>query len=208
MSIDWPFKHIFIISIREKRLRACLKRLGPLCRYVTIIPACNGEGINKNNWVADGSVSITSGLRRGELGCFESHCRIWRHIVEKQLPDALILEDDARIKPSVFLANTIRDTQLLPWDILCLGRNPHRQFDRQRINNKIVRTGEFWGLFAYIIRLKAAITLLRHPRVQTFDTPVDVLISDLNSSNELTVLACSPELCRLVKVVSDTVGIL
>jgi GR25 family glycosyltransferase involved in LPS biosynthesis len=208
MQTAWPVKNIFVISIRPYRLEACLKRLQWLTSYVTIIPACNGADIVMADWVADNSISTAFKWRRGELGCFESHCRIWRHIVEKQLPDALILEDDARIKPSVFLANTIRDTQLLPWDILCLGRNPHRQFDRQRINNKIVRTGEFWGLFAYIIRLKAAITLLRHPRVQTFDTPVDVLISDLNSSNELTVLACSPELCRLVKVVSDTVGIL
>ncbi len=34
-------------------------------------------------------------MRRGEVGCFDSHVRIWKDIVQKNIPLALVFEDDA-----------------------------------------------------------------------------------------------------------------
>lgn len=39
-------------------------------------------------------ISINKHLRYGELGCLLSHVKCWREVVDRQLPMALILEDD------------------------------------------------------------------------------------------------------------------
>ena len=40
-----------------------------------------------------------SNLRPGEVGCYASHMLVWRAIVSRKLPYALVLEDDVRIPP-------------------------------------------------------------------------------------------------------------
>ncbi|SHL16337.1 Glycosyltransferase involved in LPS biosynthesis, GR25 family [Roseovarius marisflavi] len=43
-------------------------------------------------------------LKSGEIGCFLSHRQIWAEIVRRDLPAAMIIEDDAAITPEVYRA--------------------------------------------------------------------------------------------------------
>lgn len=42
------------------------------------------------------------GLNVGEIGCFQSHRRVWQKIVDQDLTAGLVLEDDVQIDPVVF----------------------------------------------------------------------------------------------------------
>lgn len=47
-----------------------------------------------------------SPLTAAEVGCYASHIKTWRTILDRQLPYALVLEDDARVAPDT--VDTIR----------------------------------------------------------------------------------------------------
>lgn len=204
----WPLTKIFIISIRPKRLRRCLERMGALAQFATIVPACNGEQIDRRQW----SDSLYPGgrLRRGELGCFESHCRIWRYMVEECVPQALILEDDAQLYPTAAVCQHLlwikKDLAQIEWDIVCLGRSSEKRLNGPRLTPRLVISGDFYGLFAYSLKQAAAIVLLQHS--VPFQEPVDILISSLGLSGKLRVLACEPEVLNVVnETSSDTISI-
>ncbi|SFR34896.1 glycosyltransferase family 25 protein [Litoreibacter janthinus] len=75
-----------------------------------IWPACDGAAMDAK--VRDQLVSSESlfqptypfALSMGEIGCFESHRTVWRHMVENELAAALILEDDVAIDKNVLTA--------------------------------------------------------------------------------------------------------
>ena len=204
----WPYKKIFIISIRMPRLVKCLRRLGSLARYVTIVPACNGETIARKEW--KDSLQTTCSLLRGQLGCFESHCRVWRHIVENKIKEALILEDDIRLRPCKALLDRIANTLLkLPpqWDMLLLGAT-HMCEKRQLLHTGISIPKAFHGTHAYVINSNSALKLLMHPRIRSFDAPIDVLLSQLGQSGHLSIFAFEPTVFKLTCEKSDTESIL
>ena len=199
---EWPLPNVFVISIRMKRLYNCLRRLGKLCQYVTIIPACNGENINRKNFPS-------SRLRRGQLGCFESHLRVWRYVIEHNIEKALILEDDASLYPNAtvceHIAMVLADLVAVDYDIVCLGRSFVKRINADRVTPRLVRTGDFYGLFAYVITRPAAIKLILHETIQSFSEPVDSLLSALNISGYLTIYACHPSVCATIpNTYSDT----
>jgi len=212
----WPqkFRNIFIISIRPKRLGACLKRMGGLAKYVTIIPACNGAEINRSQWEREGTIRPNCQLNGGKLGCFESHCRMWRYIVEHNLPQALILEDDVRLHPSAPLLDRLIkglahiEKHNLDWDLLFFGRSYKKRNNKKRLTSRLVIPADFWGLFAYVVKRDCAIFMLQHPEVKTFRIPVDVVLSDMGKNNQVNILAFVPEICNQVPAPSDTNGIL
>lgn len=199
---EWPLKQIFVVSIRAKRLHRCLQRLGPLAQFVTIVPACHGEKIDREQW---GSTIGNGGLRRGELGCFESHCRVWRYIVENDIHRALVLEDDVVFLPK----QRKRVSNLMAhigWDLLLLGRHaqPNCPKNRQSLGNGLVVTGAFHGTHAYAITGSAALRLLMHPSIQVMSAPIDCVLSDMGLRDELLIVACDPDTCTLLGLDSDT----
>lgn len=213
---NWPkeMRHIFIISIRPIRLLACFKRLRGLSKYVTIIPACNGEDIDKHQWLIEGTIRPNSTLTGGQMGCFESHCRMWRFIIERDLPQALILEDDVNLYPSAMLLSKLLKGMAdikekdMEWDLLFLGRSKKLRNNAKRLSNRVVIPADFWGLFAYVIKRDCAMQLLLHPCVTTFVDPVDVVLSKLGQRGEIKILAFDPEICHQVPAPSDTNRIL
>ena len=198
---QWPFKQIFVISIRQSRLLRCLKRLGRLSQYVTIIPACHGEYIDHAQWAS--SITPHCKLRRGQLGCMESHCRVWRYLVEHNVQQALVLEDDASLRPTAVVCRQLLRSQTdwqrhSSYDIVCLGRSDVKRLNGAIITQRLVVSGEFYGLFAYMITRVAALKLLRHPGVQRFSEPVDTLVSALGKEGYLQILACEPPVCEVI----------
>jgi GR25 family glycosyltransferase involved in LPS biosynthesis len=209
---NWPseMRQIFIISIRPKRLNACFRRLKGLSKYVTIIPSCNGEDIDKHQWLLEGTIRPRSKLSRGKMGCFESHCRMWRFIVEHNFPQALILEDDVRLHPSaMMLSKLLRGlaeikSGEIEWDLLFFGRSHKLRNNHERLTTNLVVSADFWGLFAYVVKRDCAIKLLQHACVTTFVDPVDVVLSRLGERGVLKIIAFDPEVCNQVPAPSDT----
>jgi glycosyl transferase family 25 len=98
-----------------------------------------------------------SRLNNGEKGCGQSHINVWRHIVNENLPYALVLEDDAcfdtnwRDKLELF-SRDINDSE---WDMILLNASePCSPID------KWVLCKEQYLTAGYIISLKGAKTIL------------------------------------------------
>lgn len=84
-----------------------------------IWPACDGAAMDpkvRDQLTADRALfqpAYPFSLSMGEIGCFESHRSVWRHMVENELQAALILEDDVAIDASVFnAALKVGETQI------------------------------------------------------------------------------------------------
>lgn len=75
-----------------------------------IWPACDGAAMDveeRNKLIATQPLfkpAYPFALSMGEIGCFESHRSVWRHMVENDLHAALILEDDVSINEAEFNA--------------------------------------------------------------------------------------------------------
>lgn len=67
------------------------KQFSLLGMEVERIPAVNGY--DRNN-IISAPVASYSFLPDGEVGCFESHRKAWKRIVDEDLPGAFVLEDD------------------------------------------------------------------------------------------------------------------
>src|SRR5262245_14476283 len=66
-------------------------------------------------------------MAAGALGCYASHIKAWEKILRKDLPYALVLEDDAILAPG--LSRLLSDVvTALPkaWDMVHLGTEPDR----------------------------------------------------------------------------------
>lgn len=116
--MNFDAQNTFCISLMSHphRWEKMQRRFQTIDLSATRIPAARGntEDIRDNFYEY---------LNGGQRGCAQSHINVWRHILEKQLPYALVLEDDAcfdknwRQKLAVF-REQIDD---LDWDALFLN---------------------------------------------------------------------------------------
>lgn len=75
-----------------------------------------------------------SALKHGEVGCYGSHLMAWRHIVENDLPYALVLEDDAAVGPDFgSILDEVLAVAPAGWDFI------HMALARQRACRPLVR---------------------------------------------------------------------
>lgn len=60
---------------------------------------------------------------KGMLGCSMSHMRIWRRVVDEQLPAVIVLEDDVRLYPGFKdkVEVLMRELEDFDWDVCLLG---------------------------------------------------------------------------------------
>jgi len=120
-------------------------------------------------------------LSPGEIGCYASHLSVWRTVVARNLPCALVLEDDVQIETDAVqvISELIR---VLPqgWDYVHMdGRRRGRDFAARPLkdlpgNRKLVRYARIPdGTIAYLISNQGARTLLApKPRSAPVDTDI------------------------------------
>lgn len=203
-------KHTFVITINMRRYNGMLKRVGPWRPYLTKWEGTNGRHLSKNKWLKRKDL-VNPTLKRGEIGCYDSHARLWDHIVEHKLPYACILEDDAEIvygeeeQEKIFRAamSQIKHHNIY-WDILYLGRGNRSTWGALAPN--LEKPKGCCGLFAYILTLKGAQILLEN--CYPIRDPVDVLPIHLIEQGKLAAVAITPRMCYVVPVRSDTASIL
>jgi glycosyl transferase, family 25 len=180
---------VFVITMDAgnwSRISAQLQHWGDC---VHPLAATDGAGIRVQEWIADGRYSPRSdalyqdpgwAMTRGELGCSDSHIRIWQRIVDTNLPGAVIFEDDADVPavlPSLIgKAWSHRDR----WDLVYFGYNwkpETRPIDG--INEFVVPDiADQWHVaHAYMVTNAGAARLLRDALPITL--PVDVYMARL-----------------------------
>ncbi|KAK0421217.1 hypothetical protein QR680_015119 [Steinernema hermaphroditum] len=129
------FDKIYLINLRRrperlKKMSAILNLLG--IEY-TYWEATDGQRLDKDGYAKE--IRILPGyedpyhkrtLKKGEIGCFLSHYRIWKDVVEKGYKRVLVFEDDLRFleNGTQRLLETMEDIDAhqTEWDLIYLGR--------------------------------------------------------------------------------------
>jgi glycosyl transferase family 25 len=176
-----PFDHIYFISLKNSNGLNRRKKLTEQFENLEIIDK-KGQ---KPEWIIAENGSKPShqvdndyrkkNLRRGsvsmsEIGCFQSHRKVWELFLESGLQNCLILEDDA-----VFSDLSIFETwdKMPDWDFVNFGFIPNRA----SIDNTLVlyKNENFHGLWsgsgmwlthAYCINQTACKILLEETQIQ------------------------------------------
>ena len=208
----WPKKNIetsYVISIRPNRFQGLKKRLSHWKSYVKLFPGTKGQGINIQmpKW----KTKITNKqLRRGQIGCYDSHVRLWKHIAKTHKNSVLIMEDDAALfytkelsQRFVYLFDQLQKKSI-KWDIIYLGHYGFRDTGSQLAPG--IHVAKKWqGLFCYIIKPSAASLLAKN--AWPMREPCDVYVGRFINSGKLRVLKVEPRFCYVVTLNSDTTKI-
>lgn len=205
-------RNIYVISIRAIRYKNCLKRLGGLSKYVSKVDSCNGNTINMKEWIKKGicvkKYRENCYLRRGQLGCFQSHRNAWKKLLLSNEEHAFILEDDVALYPHTLQHELLQKafTQIvqnnIEWDVMFIGRNSRLCQKKRKLTENIIEPGITWGLFAYVLNRKAAEHLYNNSL--PMHVAVDTWIASEWNQKHLKFIAISPIVCTVVNVVSDT----
>lgn len=201
---------IFVISIRPERWDAFRSRFGGWCDQSFLFKGTHGSNIRRKDWVRKKLISANSNLRKGQIGCFHSHVRLWKHIQALGLSKTLICEDDAAIYNNQDTWNYAKqieeESKNLDYDLLFLGhhhRSPHKS---SKVTAHITKAPDSIGLFSYVVTLAGVNKLIRLSK-PPYAIPVDNLVSSFIATNKIKALRVNPSLCFVVKVKSDTKGI-
>jgi len=106
------------------------------------------------------------GLRRGDIGCSDSHLRLWKHISDNNIPRALILEDDADFRCNERTVQRIQrfcndlDRLKLDYDLLNLGHIDRVPPERVFAGTEIGVARACQGCFTYVVTLEGARKLI------------------------------------------------
>jgi len=217
-SPDIPFPEelgqMFAISIRPTRFENLRARLGPWAKHVQLWPGTVGATLDKDKMIRDGIlVKKTYDLKRGEIGCYDSHIRLWRHIAEKNIPRALILEDDADLKcnpTTVYrIQQLFRDLARfnIQYDVLYFGHNdvPWNQPLGFIPDTEIGIPRDCQGLFTYFVTLEGAKKLVQI--ALPMSVPIDIHVT--NNKAFVKQYTMEPRLNSVVQVESsDTNNVL
>jgi len=133
-------------------------------------------------------------LLLGEIGCALSHKKIYQEIIDKNLPYAVILEDDALIGSEFKEIVSLIIEKKIDYDIVLLGHNRGFKnkevvdsidslWSRYRLNNNyrlgsLVKGG--LGTYGYFISQKGTKKLLGFLECNSLYLPIDKLTSDSN----------------------------
>lgn len=201
---QWPLP-TRVISLRAERFTAFQDRLGRFAHHAQLWPATDGRKINRADWVKKGLIEPGNHLRRGEVGCYDSHVRLWQWMVDQELPYLICCEDDANIKGDARTLNLLwtaleeAEEYKIPFHILYLGTN--REFAKRRLSPHLYEPLGCQGAFMYILSLEGARFYLE--RCRPYKDPVDMFMIQADAKR----VTLYPYIGYVVPVKSDTKGI-
>ncbi|KAI6191701.1 Glycosyltransferase 25 family member [Aphelenchoides bicaudatus] len=131
---SFGFDNIFVINLKRRprrleRMKTNMKLLGV---QFSLFEAVDGQALTDEDLKG---IRVLPGyldpyhkrpIKRGEIGCFLSHYKIWEQVVANDWDRVLIFEDDIRFTENAtkILRHTVEDlmkTQI-EWDLIYLGR--------------------------------------------------------------------------------------
>ncbi len=175
---------VFLINLDRQpgRLRFMQQQLSALGVTPIRIPAVNGRDPSEQSRSAAASYAQ---LTAGEIGCFESHRRIWQKMLSEQIPVAFVLEDDMLVAEDFAMldipAEVLSETDLIkvdydPTNQPCYGTE-RIQVTQTRSISRMLTTERSTG--CYIVTLRGAERLLAGTR--NYMLPVDTMMFDTHS---------------------------
>lgn len=167
----------FVINLPSDSARraAISAQLEALNISFSVFSAVNGKQLGKEElervYDRDRAIMESHDLTSGEVGCALSHLGVYRLMVEKEIPHALILEDDAMLSDAVPEVIRLLEQQYASDTPMVVLLNYVEKFKRLRVKklgerHQVVDTyGGVPNAHAYFITLAAARNLARglHP---------------------------------------------
>ncbi len=206
ITLQWPPQliPIFAISLRKDRFNNLLVRMKQWARLITLLPATDGHKISPDKWAGLGR--LKERLCSGQVGCYESHVRIWQKVVDLNLDSALVLEDDADI---TYTQNTVdklneflSELKTIPnWDLAYIG-NVGLHPVKQQLAKHITEPSNWEGLFTYYISNKGARKLIQN--AFPIRMAIDIYVGQEARQGHIRTVSMTPPLNYVVPVDSDT----
>ena len=148
MSDTKPFSPpLFVINLERSsdRRASIAAQLDKLDIDFEIFPASDGARLSQNELAQYDEKCVIDQIARpmspSEVGCYLSHVRIWKKIVEENIPWAVVLEDDVDIHDD--LAGILSAVNKIPfkWDFIRLaGLGPTPSLRLYDLNHKFELT--------------------------------------------------------------------
>jgi len=131
-------------------------------------------------------------VTRGAIGCYLSHVKVWKDIVEKGHKNALIFEDDANI-PDNLHEKMMKSMKGIPddWDVILFG------FDCKDCKNmkNYRKVDRFFLTHCYAISYSGIVKILKTNSLFPITQQIDSYMSEL-----------SPELLNIYTVKNPIIG--
>jgi len=209
-SFPLPVNLICVITIRPDRWASFNDRMGSWHAMVTKLDGTDGRRIDRSDWIRRGLIDKDCKLRRGQLGCYDSHVRVWKKMRADKVGRMLICEDDAGLfnnaVTTAYLKQLETETRRIDYDMLMLGH--HCRGENARVSRNVEQAPDTVGLFAYVLTLRGAEKLLKMQLVP-YKVPIDNLISSFIKKANLRIVRATPAVCFVVPITcSDTINIL
>ncbi|XP_065188003.1 procollagen galactosyltransferase 1-like [Sycon ciliatum] len=181
------FDEIYLINLarredRRERMLRCFQELRLPFKWIAAVDGKNltqeykdSLGIKMmENWEDPfGKRPITD----GEIGCFLSHYKVWKDVVDRNLGAVMVIEDDAKFEPGFnqrLIATLDEIEQLnLAWDLIYLGRKRLEGVENWVPGSKYLVTPNYsYWTVAYLLSARGARKLLKQEPLTNI-LPVD-----------------------------------
>ena len=202
-SSQWPIDiPIFVISINDKRRQNFQNRFPyPSTHFA----GTNGNTIDVSHWRHTRRLQSNI-LKRGEIGCYDSHLRLWQMLVKNNVQIALICEDDVDLKgntiQSQYFNTLLIEAAQTPFDVLYLS-----WFRPDGGRQNTVHTRVQWCFcqhWAYVVTLNGLKKLLADEKITNIRLPVDVALWEAHCRGVVRNVVAYPPLTLTVGERSDT----
>jgi glycosyl transferase family 25 len=203
-STQWP-SHIpiYVISINPTRQQRFKQRFRG--GEVNFWDGTHGKTMDIGKLKRDG-VLKTNELTRGEIGCYDSHQRLWEFMIKSNIPMAIICEDDVNLtgdaNQSQYFNTLLSELSNTNYDILFLSW--FRPSGGSSVTSHTHSQWCFHQLWAYLITLDGSKKLLSDNRVKQMHVPVDVAMWESHTRSNVRNLVAFPPVCLTVGEYSDT----
>ncbi len=164
---------VFVISLKQEKerrafMRHQLDQLGFEYEFIDAIPGI--DCIGDSRWYDDAAARQLEdrSLSAGEVGCALSHASVYAEIVKRQLPWALVLEDDSILHPDLpMVVKALENGIIEQGDLVFLERCDHYRPGSAKplfgmfciVDPILIRHGNNAGAAGYIVTYKAALAM-------------------------------------------------
>ena len=199
----WPKQlPVFVISINPSRQDKFKQRFK---EKSTVWHGTNGKHLDLTRLKREGTL-VYRDLTRGEIGCYDSHIRLWRKLVSEKVPMAIICEDDVNLTGDAtqaqYLNTLLSEIKTTRCDFLFLSW--FRPVGGATVTSHTHKQWCFHQLWAYLVTYDGLVKALADTRVKQMHMPVDVALWDAHSRGVIHNLVAYPPICLTVGERSDT----
>ena len=161
---------------RRDAMEARLAALGlKYTRFSAVDGAAEWETLVPSVDIAAFQRNTGRDVMKGEIGCYHSHLRVWRMLVQSNAPMALVLEDDVVFHDDFLSVLKLGIAQSDNWDFLKFNKirakHPQLKFSAESYDFNAYH-GPSTGFGCYLIKRELAARLI--PAMMPITRPIDI----------------------------------